>query len=105
MFDDGRSAGEHVRITLQNIVRVLAFEPIQQGRVAIHVIEVFEQAEAIYLREVRIGFLLCQRSRELDGDLLITDGRLERRVIGAQQPVDHRRLMVLDATYLGERPP
>jgi len=38
---------------------------------------------------------------EFFADLLVADRRLQRRLVGRQQPVDHRRLVVLDAAAGG----
>ena len=51
-----RSAGRaDVGVALQDVVRVLALQPIEQRRIAIEVIEVLQQAEAVDLRQIRIG--------------------------------------------------
>src|SRR5690606_30785694 len=102
--DDGRSAGKYIGVALQDVVRDLAFQAIQQRRVAIHVIEVFQQAEAIDLSQVGIGFLLRQGRGDFDGDLLITAGGLQRRVIRASTPVEYPDLRLFHTTDLGERP-
>jgi len=69
------------------------------------VIEVLEHAEPIHLREVRIGLVLRDRSRDLDRGLLEADRRLERRLIRRVQPVDELLLLVLDSAHARERQP
>ena len=66
-------------------------------------VEILEQSEAIGLREVRVRFLLRERSGHFDRDLLIADRRLDERMVGAEQPVDHRCLMMLDPPHLRQR--
>jgi len=103
MLDDGRPARQHIRVALQNIVGVLAFEPVEQRGEAMHVVEILQQPEAIGLREIRIGLLLCERGCHLDRDLLVGDRRLDRRMICAEQPIDHRRLVMLNTPDLRQR--
>ena len=66
-------------------------------------IEVFEQAEAVDLREVFVRLALRDAGSDLDGDLFETDGGFEWRKIGGQQPVDHGLLVLLDAPDFRER--
>src|SRR6185437_3391875 len=58
--------------------------------------------EAQRLGHVRIGFRARERGSHLDRDLLIADRRLERGVVRAEEPVDHRLLVLLDASYGSE---
>ena len=53
--------------------------PVHQRRVAVQVVEVLEQPEAVDLRQVRVGLVLGDAGRDLDRDLLEADRRLERR--------------------------
>ena len=77
MFDDSRPTRQHVGVALQDVVRVLAFQAIEQRRESMHVIEVLEQAEPIRLREVCVRLLLRQRGGHLDRDLFVADRRLD----------------------------
>jgi hypothetical protein len=104
MLVDRRPPGQDVGVALQDVVRVLALEPVEQRGVAVHVVEVLEQAEAVDLREVLVGLPLRHRRRHVDRHLLVGDGGLEGRVVGADQPVDQRRLVVLHAPDVGKRP-
>jgi hypothetical protein len=66
-------------------------------------VEIFQQAEAINLRHVRVGFALGHAGRHLDGDLLEGECGFKRRQVGGQQPVDHRLLVLLDAPDARQR--
>ncbi len=100
----GRLAtGDDVGIALQDVVGILALEAIEHRRVAVQVIEVFQQAEAIGLRLVGVRLVLRHGGGHLDGDLLVGDGGFQRRVVGADQPVDHGRLVLLGAADLRQR--
>ena len=74
----GRASRNNVRVALQDIVCILALEPIKQRRVAVEMVEVVQQAIALNLRQIRIGFALGDRRRHLDGHLLVGDGRFKR---------------------------
>ncbi len=95
--------GHDIGIALQDVVGILALEAIEHRRVAVQVIEVFQQAEAIGLRLVGVGLILRHGRGHLDGHLFVGDGGFQRRVVDADQPVDHGRLVLLDAADLGQR--
>jgi len=99
----GGPAGQDVRVALKDVVRILALEPVHERGVAVHMVEVLEQAVPVDLREVLVGLGLRHGRGDLDGDLLVADRGLERRVVGAQEPVDHRRLVLLLAPHLRQR--
>jgi len=63
-------------------------------------IEILKQRVAVALRLIAVLLELGDGGGHLDGDLFVGDGRLERRVIGAQQPVDAGLLMLLGAHQL-----
>ena len=101
---DGRGPpGQDVGVALQDGVGVLALQAVHQRRVAVEVVEVLEQAEAVDLRQVRVGLVL--------GDAAVTSmatcskpmRRLERRLVGRVEPVHQRLLVLLDAAHLRER--
>ena len=103
MLDGGRPAREDVCVALEDRVGVLTLQPVHQRRVPVHVVEVFEQPEPIDLRQVRIRLALRDRCRYLDRDLLESDGRLQRRLVGRVQPVDQRLLVLLHPAHESER--
>jgi hypothetical protein len=69
------------------------------------VVEVLQQRETVALREVRVGLELRDRGSDLDGGLLVADGGLDRRMVGADQPVDRGGLVLLDAHQLRQLHP
>jgi hypothetical protein len=103
VFDDRGPAGQDVRVALQYVVGVLALQAIEQRQVAIHVIEILEQPEPIGLCQVFVRLVLRNGGGDFDRDLFVRDGGFERRVVGAEQPVDRRRLVLLHAPHLGQR--
>ena len=104
MLDHRRPARHGCRCSSAGwLLASLPVEPIEQRREAVQVIEVLEQAEAIDLRQVRVRLVLRERRRHLDRDLLVADGGLERRLIGGDEPVDQRLLVLLDAPDARER--
>jgi hypothetical protein len=98
-----RPSRDDVGVPLRNRVRIDALQPVQQRRIPVQVIEVLEQPEAQDLGDVGIRLILRQRGGDLDGHLLIPDRRFEWRLIGGQQPVDQRLLMLLLAPDPGQR--
>jgi hypothetical protein len=66
------------------------------------VIEILQQPIAENLRNVGIGFGLREGCGHFDGHLLITDRGLERRLIGRQQPIDERLLMLFFPSHSRE---
>ena len=97
----GRPA--RMSVALQDVVRILALEPVEQCGKSVQMVEIFQHAEAIGLRQIVVRFLLRDGGGDLDRRLLVAERDFQRRMVGAQQPVDHRRLMLLDAAYLGQR--
>jgi hypothetical protein len=61
VLHDRRAARQNVGVGLHQRVGVLALQPVVQRRVAVQVVEVLEQAEAVDLREVRIVLELAVR--------------------------------------------
>ena len=90
-------AGKHVRAALEDLVRVLAVDQVEQLAVAVEVVEVLEQPEVEGLLDVRVRLGAREVGRQLDRDLLEPDGGLEHALVGRIQPVDGVLLLVLDA--------
>jgi hypothetical protein len=85
---------------LRDVVRVLAFQSIQQCRISVQVVEIFQQRVTIGLGEIRIRLELRNRRSHLDRRLLVPDRRLDRGVVRADEPIDRGRLMLFDAHEL-----
>lgn len=102
---DGRPPHGDVSVALSDVVGVLAFQPVQQRRIAVEVIEVLQHAEAIDLGEIGVGLVLGDAGGDLDRHLLVGDGGLQPRLVRRQQPVDQCFLVVLDATYPRQQQP
>lgn len=77
----GRAAGNDVGVALQNVVGILAFETVEHRRVAIEMIEVFQQSESVGLRLIGIRLVLRHGSGHFDGDLFIGHRGFQRRVV------------------------
>lgn len=103
MLIHGGPARNDVGMGLQDVVRILAFQAIEQRRIAVEMVEVLQQSEPVDLRQIRIGLVLRHCGRDLDGDLFIRDGGFQRRMVGGDKPVDGRLLMLLDAPDFRQR--
>ena len=67
-------------------------------------IEILEQPESQHLRDVRVWLSLRERRCHLDGHLLIANRRFKRRLVGRQQPIDERLLVLLFPSHTREEP-
>jgi hypothetical protein len=105
VLDRGRSAGQHVGVALQDVVGIAALHPIHERGVAIEVVEVLEQPEAVGRGVVGVGLGERDGGRDLDGDLLEADGGLEHGLVGRIQPIDQRLLVMVDAAHERQLPP
>ncbi len=92
----GRPGRHHVGAPLQDLVRVLAVDEVEQLRVAIEVVEVLQQPEVEGLLDVRVRLGAREIGGELDGDLLVADGGLEHGLVRGVEPVHGVLLLVLD---------
>src|SRR5690606_10985667 len=81
VFVDGRPAGNDVGVTLEDVVGILSLDPIKQGGVAVHVVEVFQHAVPVGLCQIRIGLGLGHGGGHFNCHLFIADGGLKRRKI------------------------
>src|SRR5215207_602138 len=98
MLREGRTAGHDLGEVLCELFSSGAIDQLVEVRIAVKVIEVFEQPELERLTDVGIGLVARQPSGQVDRYLFVADGRLERRLIAGTQPVDGLLLLGLDAT-------
>jgi len=61
------------------------------------VVEVLEQGEVERLFEHRVSLVASEPGGEIDGDLLVSDRRLQRRLVARVEPVDDLLLLRVDA--------
>ena len=102
MLPHGGPPRDDIGVALDQPVGVFAFDTVHQGRVAIEVVEVFQESEAVRLRQIGIRLGLGHAGRHLDGNLLEADGRFERRLVGGIEPIHQRLLVLLDASDPGQ---
>ena len=69
MFIHGWSTGQNVGITLGDGIRIDPLQPVEESRIPVEMIEVFEQTETMYLCKIRVGFVLGNARGKLDGHL------------------------------------
>ena len=96
---DGRAARRDLDGVLHELVGGQVLVHLEQVRVAVQVVEILEQREVHAGFRVRVGLVHGEPRREVDGQLLVADGRLERRLVGGQQPVHLLLLARLDAAH------
>ena len=82
---------------------VPAVEELVEVGVAVEVVEVLEQREVERLLQHRVRLVPCEPRRQVDGDLLVADGRLERRLVAGVQAVDRLLLLLVDAPRQRQR--
>ena len=99
-----RAAGHDLGDGAGDRLGLLALRQVEQVGVAVEVVEVLEQPEVVVLLEVRVRFHPGQPRRQVDGDLLVDDRRLERTVGAGQQPVVGLLLHLLGPPAQRQRP-
>ena len=96
VFEDRRASRCDLGQMLRQVGCVLTVEQVVQVRVAVEMVEVLQQREVERLLQHRVGLLARQPRCEVDGDLLVTDRRLQRRLVTRIQTVDGPLLLLLD---------
>src|SRR5690606_6834518 len=99
-----RAAGHDLGQRVGQLRRVPAVDQLVEVGVAVEVVEVLEQGEVERLLERRVGLAAGQPGREVDGDLLVADRRLERALVAGVEVVDHGPLLLVDAPGPRQRP-
>ena len=102
MVRDGGTARRDLDGVEHELVGGQVLVDLEQVRVAVQVVEVLEQGEVHAGFRVRVGLVHGEPGREVDGQLLVADGGLKRRLVGGRQPVHVLLLTGLDAAHEGE---
>jgi hypothetical protein len=95
-------SGQDVGAALEDLVRILAVDQIEELAVPVEVVEVLQQPEVEGGLDVGVGLGAGQVRRQLDGHLLEADRRLQHALVRGIEPVDGVLLLVLDAPDGGQ---
>ena len=102
MVRDGGTARRDLDGVEHELVGGQVLVDLEQVRVAVQVVEVLEQGEVHAGLGVLVGLVHGEPRREVDGELLVTDGELERGFVARAHPVDALLLLLLHATAQGQ---
>ena len=85
---DGRTARRELDGVARELVGRNVLVDLQQVGVAVQMVEVLQQGEVHAGLRILVGLVHGQPCRQVDGQLLVADGQLERRLVAGGQPVD-----------------
>ena len=98
MVRDGRAARGDLDGVAHELVRGDVLVELELVGVAVQVVEVLEQGEVHAGLGVLVGLVHGEPRREVDRQLFVTDGELERGLVARAHPVDALLLLLLHAT-------